>query len=55
MEKLTTLQLQIILSALIEMPDAESEVIRRCTKSLINDFETLIQIRENKQTEMYKS
>ncbi|MDR0754173.1 MAG: hypothetical protein LBF04_02170 [Prevotellaceae bacterium] len=49
MENLTTLQLNIILSALMQMPQSESEVIRKRTEALISDFEILIQIRKNKQ------
>jgi hypothetical protein len=49
MENLTTLELQIILAALINQPESNSEVINKHTKLLISNFETLIQIRENKQ------
>jgi hypothetical protein len=49
MENLTTLDLQIILDALKKMPESNSEVINKHTKSLINDFQTLLLFRLNRE------
>ncbi|MDR1984105.1 MAG: hypothetical protein LBQ28_04710 [Prevotellaceae bacterium] len=49
MENLSLLDLQIILTALMQMPENDSKVVTNRVKLLISNFEVLIKIRENKQ------